>query len=192
MDATALAYARWPAETAPASGGAGAYAARFHEVAELDALRPAWCALFDEAVERNPFYGPDYLIPLLQETAAAEGCVLCAVWAPPRPDGARRLAALLPMRHGVALTPARALADPMIVGGAPLLWSAAPEEAAAALLDALAAANGDRVVMFDDVRLDWPAWRALEAAAARQERATRVFDVYERAAAAAHGRSGPT
>jgi len=132
--------------------------------ADLSQATPAWRDLFDDAIESNPFYGPDYLNPLVLGLTRGEGFRALAAWRS-APGGARRLEGFMPIRMAAApFAPVRGFEHPYVVGCAPLIASHDPEAIADALLGALAARMLRPLLILEDLRLDFPAWRALEAA----------------------------
>ncbi|GGK35862.1 GNAT family N-acetyltransferase [Salinarimonas ramus] len=101
------------------------------------ALRAAWARLLHGAADPNPFYGPDFLVPLMAGKDPP-----CAVVTTTDGEGALRMLAFLPLRPRRALPgylPARigALTGPMIMEGTPLLDAEDPDGAASALIDTL-------------------------------------------------------
>jgi CelD/BcsL family acetyltransferase involved in cellulose biosynthesis len=104
------------------------------------ALRAAWADLLHRAADPNPFYGPDFLIPLVESCERRR--VLCAV-AIETGDAGPRLRALLPVvaQRAVPLYRPRLVAaftHEMVVESTPLLDGDDPVAAAEGLLAALA------------------------------------------------------
>ncbi len=163
------------------------YKAQFVSALELESLVGPWSALYDSCVEANPFYGPDYLLPLAAGPLAGVDWHALVIW---RRDqgGQSSMAAMLPLSpHRRLLAPLRALRHPYIVGGAPLLDASDPVSAAISLLDAICELYPRPIVVFDDLRLDWPAVAALQAACEKSNRPILVFDEYFRPGVAGDG-----
>lgn len=104
-------------------------------------LRAAWADLLHRAADPNPFYGPDFLVPLVETCARAP--VLCAVVIESSGGARPRLLALLPLvaRRAIPFVRPRLLAaftHAMAVDSTPLLDGADPLAAAEGLLAALA------------------------------------------------------
>ena len=105
------------------------------------ALRAAWADLLREAADPNPFYGPDFLIPLV-ETCGTGAAPLCALALEPGDGTAPRLCAFLPVVPRRAIPGVRprllaAFTHPNLVDTTPLLRRNDPAGAAEALLAAL-------------------------------------------------------
>ncbi|MGE3244889.1 MAG: GNAT family N-acetyltransferase [Beijerinckiaceae bacterium] len=147
---------------------------------EIATLLQPWSALFDACAEANPFYGPDYLMPLAEGPMMGVDWRACVVW---RRDDLHKenMAAFMPLAPWRGfLSPLRALRHPYMVGGAPLLDAADPVAAAEAMLDGLCEHYRRPIVIFDDLRLDWPAAKALLAASERSGRPALMLDVQSR------------
>lgn len=153
-----------------------------HRADTLAALMPDWRDLSADALEPNVYFGPDFLIPYL--AASAPKAAVLTVRAP---DGA--LLALAPVerrRIGFGLAgPIPAVRShryaPM---GTPLLRADDPVAAWTGLLDGM----GSDVIALPDLRLDGPAFAALDEAVRRRGGAVSLHDAHERAAL----RAGPS
>ncbi|WP_349368831.1 GNAT family N-acetyltransferase [Salinarimonas sp.] len=104
-------------------------------------LRAAWADLLHRAADPNPFYGPDFLVPLVETCARAP--VSCAVVIETRGAAHPRLLAFLPLvaQRPIPLVRPRLLAaftHAMAVDSTPLLDGEDPLVAAEGLLAALA------------------------------------------------------
>ena len=175
--------ANFPADNVRAAHQ-GHYTTQLICARELMTLTGPWERLYDCAIEANPFYGPDYLKALATSLMSGRKSDLdwraCVVWHHAGQQPAR-MAAMLPLSpHRGLFSPLRALRHPFIVGGAPLLDAADPAGAASALLDGLCEEYRRPILVFDDMRLDWPAARALLQACETDSRSSLVFDVYHR------------
>ncbi|HYF54110.1 MAG TPA: GNAT family N-acetyltransferase [Salinarimonas sp.] len=150
-----------PPQTPPAAPGADVEIVGAEDLAGIES---AWRALFVEAVEPNPFLGPDFLIPL----AALRGGRLRVALAWRRAGGGRSLSALMPfvLEPGLPLLRPpllRAFADPLVSNATPLIAAGRADEVAAVLLDGLARLHPGAVLLLDGIRLDGPAATALAA-----------------------------
>lgn len=128
--------------------------------------RAAWADLLHRAADPNPFWGPDFLLPLLA-TSSRGARVLCASVEASVDGEAPRLVAFLPFvvrraLPGIAPRRIEAWRDPMIVDTTPLLDRDHPDGAARALLSALAAHAGGAPVRLP-MLVDGATRRALEA-----------------------------
>ncbi len=148
---------------------------------DLAQAREHWRDLFDRSVEANPFFGPDYLEPLVTGGLRESSFRALLAWERDS-GGARRLIGFLPLRIAMSpLLPVRGFTHDYVVGAAPLLDKGDPERAAMALMEGLCAIQSRAVLFLDDVRLDWPAWRAFVAACGATGRLFEECDVFERA-----------
>ena len=151
---------------------------------DLAQAREDWRDLFDRSVEANPFFGPDYLEPLVTGALRESSFRALLAWRRDG-DGARRLIGFMPLRIAKnPLSPMRGFAHDYIVGTAPLLDRDDAERAALALMEGLCAIQSRAVLFLDDVRLDWPAWGAFVAACRATGRLFEECDVFERAGVA--------
>ena len=148
---------------------------------EISSVRDAWADLFDRSVECNVFYGPDLLEPLANGPMSDASFHVLLVWRQTM-DG-ERLAGFMPVRCPVTpFAPVRGFKHHYVVGSTPLLDKRDAADVAAALMDGLAERRPGALLILDDVRLDWPAWRAFVQAAERTGRICAEQDVVERAA----------
>jgi CelD/BcsL family acetyltransferase involved in cellulose biosynthesis len=139
---------------------------------DLSRVREPWAALFDRSVECNVFFGPDFLQPLAEGLIGEAALQVLLAWR--ETAGRRTLAGFMPIHMPSAFFfPVRGATHHYIVGSAPLLHADCAVEAASALMDGLAGLRPGALLVLDDVRLDWPAWRAFVVAA---ERSGRVFE----------------
>ncbi|WP_372421640.1 GNAT family N-acetyltransferase [Salinarimonas chemoclinalis] len=151
------------------------------EIAADPALRAAWARLAGGAATANPFFGPDFLVPLMRGRH-----VPCAIVLAEDRAGGPRVVALLPLvrRAGVpGLLPPRlaGLRHPMIVDTTPLLDAADPRGAAAALVETLAA-HAPGAVLRLPLCVAGASAAALEAAAGEAGLATARVGGFVRAA----------
>lgn len=149
--------------------------------ADLARVREDWRALFDSSVECNPFYGPDLIEPLAAAELADPSFRVLLAWRR-NPDGRRYMAGFMPLSMpSASFMPARGFVHHYVIGAGPLLHEDDPEAAALALMDGLRARMRRALLILDDVRLDWPAWRSFAAAAKSSGRLMEECDVFERA-----------
>ena len=153
------------------------------EARDLARVRSDWCDLFDRSVECNVFYGPDMLEPLATGPLGESSFRVMLAW---RGAGSiRRLAGFMPIT--LAATPlaaVRGFQHHYVVGSIPLIDAENSAEVACALMDGLAEARPGALLILDDVRLDWPAWRVFREAAEATDRAYEEGDEVFRAAVA--------
>lgn len=177
-----LALATAPTRTPPPRTETARPIVERHRAGDLAALVPDWRRLAADALEPNVYFGPDFLIPNLAATAPKS-----AVLTVRGTDGA--LLALAPVerrRIGFGLAgPIPAIRShryaPM---GTPLLRADDPVAAWTGLLDAM----GGGVMALPDLRLDGPAFQALDEAVRRRGGGVSLHDAHARAAL----RSGPS
>ncbi|WP_029058001.1 GNAT family N-acetyltransferase [Stappia stellulata] len=120
---------------------------------------PAWSALADVAVEPNPFFRPDFLLPYLAHMEHRE-VAICAVRS--NRDGA--LLALAPVarrRLGFALAGAALHAGEYGPLGTPLIAPQADSDTLTSLLDTAAARFGTDLVTLPYLRTDGPVYDML-------------------------------
>ncbi|SEE93509.1 Acetyltransferase involved in cellulose biosynthesis, CelD/BcsL family [Rhizobiales bacterium GAS191] len=158
--------------------------ARIVGIAEARAALAAWRQLFHACVEANPFYGPDFLLPLLDLDPRPVRFILVS-------EGAE-LVGLAPILHRRFALPGlwRVLATfghPFIFNGLPLLRRGFEARAWHAILDALAARHRGGVLAIAASPLDGPAARGLTEALAQSGRASLVRTHPERAGIVAAG-----
>ncbi|WP_346892517.1 GNAT family N-acetyltransferase [uncultured Roseibium sp.] len=132
----------------------------------IDPVRPddqldAWRALAETAADPNPFFGPDFLIPFLEDMGPAH-VRLCAIrdrrtgrWMMAAPMGRRRL--------GLGIPAATAWATEYGPLGTPLLDRTAPAETGQRFLELATRAVGLPLVAFPYLPLECAATQALEA-----------------------------
>lgn len=139
---------------------------------DLARVREAWSDLFDRSVECNVFYGPDFLEPLA--TGALGDASFRALLAWRGQEGSRKLVGFMPLSMPAApFAPVRGFKHHLLIGSTPLLDAEQPADVANALVDGLAKIRRGALLILDDVRLDWPAWRAFVDAATASGR---MFD----------------
>jgi CelD/BcsL family acetyltransferase involved in cellulose biosynthesis len=124
---------------------------------DLGDVEAAWRALFVEAIEPNPFLGPDFLLPLARLREGRRHAAL--VWR--RTGGTRALVGLLPFlaEPGLPLVRPpvlRALADPFVANATPLVAGDGPGAIVSHLLAGLAQAYPGALLLVDPLRLDGP------------------------------------
>jgi hypothetical protein len=177
---------------APLSAAASgpAIAARIVGSGELRAMGGAWRDLFHGCAEPNPFYGPDFLLPLLafDRKLARTRFLIAETRLGPRTE----LAALCPiMPTGLGLPGLRrsigTARHPYIFNHLPLLRAGREASLWRAMLDALEAAFRRGVLVIPSSPLGSPAARALRDALAASGRASFVLAHGERAAIIAAG-----
>ncbi|MBX9758595.1 MAG: GNAT family N-acetyltransferase [Beijerinckiaceae bacterium] len=148
---------------------------------ELAQVRQDWRNLFDASIEANPFFGPDYLEPLVNGALRESAFRALLAWGRDG-HGARRLIGFLPLRVAAGpMLPIRGYVHDYVVGTAPLLDADDAERAALALLEGLCAMQSRAMLFLDDVRLDWPAWRTFVDVCRSTGRLVEECDVFERA-----------
>lgn len=146
------------------------------EFAAEPGTRAQWAALLHRSAHQNPFYGPDFLIPLT-ERLAPEGAVAIA-WARAESAEGPRLVGLLPVRMpgrgtlrralvalGLAADGPEAFVHPMVVDTTPLLDADTAGPVAAAILNHLASQAPGTLLRLRFLR-EGPASEALGEAAA--------------------------
>jgi CelD/BcsL family acetyltransferase involved in cellulose biosynthesis len=160
---------------------AAAYRAAMLTRAELPGIAAEWRMLFHEAVEANPFCGPDFLLPLVELVDALRPLRFLAL----RRSADGSLAAFMPLEPRAVLhlpvQPLRSFRHPLIAGGLPLIARKDASAVWPALLDGLAELTGKSVLFFWDVVQDGAGQAALAAAAAASERPILTFNPYRRA-----------
>jgi CelD/BcsL family acetyltransferase involved in cellulose biosynthesis len=153
---------------------------------ELHRVRDAWADLFDRSAECNVFYGPDLLAPLANSPLCDSSFRALIVWR--LSPGSRTLAGFMPLRMTVSpLSAVRGFKHHYIVGCAPLIDEANPVNVAIAMMDGLAALRPGALLIMDDLRLDWAAWRAFKQAANATGRVFEEQDIFHRAGVTPHG-----
>lgn len=164
--------------SAPAS-----FAVELIGAGDLARVRDAWADLFDRSVECNVFYGPDLLEPLA--TGALADASFRALLAWREQAGGRTLAGFMPLSMpAMPFAPVRGFKHHYVIGSTPLIDAAQPADVANALMDGLAGLRPGALLILDDVRLDWPAWRAFLDAAKASRRLVEELDVAFRAGVA--------
>jgi CelD/BcsL family acetyltransferase involved in cellulose biosynthesis len=160
--------------------------ARFLEAREAASIAAAWRDLFHAAAEANPFYGPDFLLPLLDLGGKPANARFLSV------TGGERLVGLCPIMRqrfglpglGVSLT---TLAHPFIFNGLPLMRAGFELAAWRAMLDALKAEYGRGRLCIEALPLGGPVATSLVAALAASSRPHLLLDPGERAGIIASG-----
>jgi len=147
----------------------------------LAGLRADWERLYDEALEPNPFYGPDFLLPLLRHVGPAESLEALCVWG--EDAGGRSLRGLAPIsapgRAASLFGPRRGWSNDYIVNTMPLVASGEAGAVWAAILDQLGRARG--LLVLDDLVMDGAATVALLGALAARGGRFAWLDAHERA-----------
>jgi CelD/BcsL family acetyltransferase involved in cellulose biosynthesis len=168
-----------PATTRPADGEP-TYRAELLGSADLPGIAGDLRRLFHDALEANPFFGPDYLLPLVRHLDAARALRFFVLR---RAEGG--LAAFMPLEPRSVLrlpaAPLRAYRHPLVSAGLPLVDRAAAAAIWPALLAGLAEATGKSSLILWDVVLEGPGHAALAAATAATDRAILTFAGYRRA-----------
>lgn len=149
-----------------------------------EALREAdaWRALADGALEKNPFFGPDFLKPYLKHLAPSG---LRIAIARHRSDGSFRALAPVGLRRpglGLAGRATTVWSHNFAPLGTPLAAPGDATGALAALLGAAGAAFSGRLLAIPFLRLDGPVHAALKDALGEKEWRTALADAHERAA----------
>ncbi|WP_186399970.1 GNAT family N-acetyltransferase [Stappia sp. P2PMeth1] len=146
---------RTPAPGAPAEiRPERAMSALLFSPAEAAAHLAQWRALAETALEPNPFFGPDFLLPYLAHMKIGEAALLAV-----RDEADGAFLALVPFhrrRAGLAVPVTSACAGDYGPLGTPLLAPAAGPAALALLLDAAARAFGASTLLFPWLRTDGP------------------------------------
>jgi hypothetical protein len=190
-DSQATSFAAVEGKVLPRSFELGsAIVARIVEAHEMRVLEPLWRNLFDGCSQANPFYGPDFLLPLLDlgdKIARTRFLIVEAHF------GARmELAALCPITETGLGTPRLrrsigALRHPYIFNQLPLLRAGFEAKLWQHMLNAMEAAFGRGIFLIPASPLDSPVARGLREALAVSERASLVVARGERAAIIAPG-----
>lgn len=131
------------------SGGPSAGLTPLADFAAEPGMRARWAALLHRSAHPNPFYGPDFLIPLAERLGPGGG--LAIAWVRAQSAEGSRLVGLLPVLMpargalrrtlvalGLAADGPEAFVHPMVVDTTPLLDRDAAVPAAAALVRHLA------------------------------------------------------
>lgn len=157
-----------------------AYSLELIGAGDLARLRGEWADLFDRSLECNVFFGPDLLEPLVTGPLGASSFRVLLAWRQ-GPCG-RSLAGFMPLHlPALSFAPVRGFKHHYVVGSTPLIDSFQPEEAANALLLGLSEIRAGALLILDDVRLDWPAWRTFVSVAQASGRLFEERDVTLRA-----------
>jgi CelD/BcsL family acetyltransferase involved in cellulose biosynthesis len=186
MIAEAIASVRPDAPRAAAPVATPPARARIVAGGELSALAPGLRDLYHASAEANPFYGPDFLLPLLRYDRALASARFLIV------EMGDRLAGFLPFaRERGRLPGLRAaltgLRHPFIFDGLPLMRAGREEAAWRAMLDALEGAFGRGTLRLPPSPLDAPAATGLAAALEASGRASLARNPAERAGVVAQG-----
>ena len=156
-----------------------AIAARFAAIDDLsDADRSAWSGLAARALEPNPFFEPEFIIPAARLYPGVE---LLLIEAPGRLIGA------LPVRRGPRW---RKLPAPVLTAwrhrdaylGTPLIDAEAPDEAIAGLLDAAFADRRTGLLVLEWCGTGGPVAERLYSALANRGVTPLVYESFDRAA----------
>jgi CelD/BcsL family acetyltransferase involved in cellulose biosynthesis len=183
-----MAAATQPArEQAQATAGRD-LATRFLAVHEARAIVPAWRALFHAAAEANPFYGPDFLLPLLALGGRLARARLLVVT---QGEELLALCPLLPRRFGLpGFTRAIAtIGHDFVFNSLPLMRAGFELTAWQAVLEALLGEYRRGLLLIEPSPLDGPAARALMEALAASGRAHLLLDATQRIGVIAAGRA---
>ena len=157
-----------------------AYHAEIIGASDLHRVRDEWADLFDSCVECNVFLGPDLLAPLVDGPLGDSSFRALLVWR--EAPGGRTLVGFMPLRMPVSpLAAVRGFKHHYVVGSTPLISEFNPVEVATAMMDGLADVRPGALLILDDVRLDWPGWRAIVQAAQSTGRIFEEQDVIYRA-----------
>lgn len=162
---------------------APAYLARFVELDELANRREDWRALANTALEANPFYGPDLMIPALKADLARTPTRLLIV----ERDGA--LAGLFPLQRPFFKDGALSLGwmlyrDPLTCLTVPLIAREEAEMVLMAALDYLANTDGPSALVFPLLPENRPFSALLTRHATHRRQMIQPFDSWERPAIA--------
>ncbi|MFI4996374.1 MAG: GNAT family N-acetyltransferase [Hyphomicrobiales bacterium] len=154
--------------------------ARFVEAPEARAMAAAWRDLFHACAEANPFYGPDFLLPLLALGGKLERASFLIV---SRGEELVLLCPILKRRFGwPGLRPSLATArHEFIFNSLPLIRRGLETGAWRAMLDALEARYGRGFFTLGASPLDGPVARGLMLALAESLRPSLVLHSCERA-----------
>lgn len=152
----------------------------------LSRIEPQWRALFGTACEPNPFFGPDFFLPLVKSGLNGHAGELALVWdssAPERP----RLIGFMPYRARAGMPfvyepVLRSFSHPYISNGTPLIAADRIETATSALVEGFAARFPGHLLSLDLLRLDGAVATTLTAAAEKRGSRTMVAQTFERAA----------
>jgi CelD/BcsL family acetyltransferase involved in cellulose biosynthesis len=151
----------------------------------LDAIDNDWRDLFDQAIEANPFYGPDLLRPLIDCLVGPARIRLLTVHAGIGVDA--KLLGLLPLERSVVPRPwplacLRAFRHPLVTGSMPLIDAEMADDVWRAILDRLAAESRGRPLVIDNVILDQGGWTSLQRVSRETGRPVAFLEQHRRAA----------
>jgi CelD/BcsL family acetyltransferase involved in cellulose biosynthesis len=157
--------------------------ARFAELDELRQRREEWRALANHALEANPFYGPDLMIPALEAAIAGTATRLLIV------ERNGQLHGLFPLQRPFFKDGAMSLGwmlyrDPLTCLTVPLLARDGAGEILAAALAKLARSNGPSALVFPLLPENKPFTALLTRLAAHEQRFMRPLESWERPAIA--------
>jgi CelD/BcsL family acetyltransferase involved in cellulose biosynthesis len=157
--------------------------ARFADLDELRERREEWRQLANSALEANPFYGPDLMIPALEAAIAGTATRLLIV------ERGGSLEALFPLQRPFFKDGAMSLGwmlyrDPLTCLTVPLLAREEAEAILAAALAHLGTANGPPALVFPLLPENRPFAALLTRLAAHEQRFVRALDSWERPAIA--------
>jgi Acetyltransferase (GNAT) domain len=174
----------------PSSEPWQASVARIVDAREMRALEPLWRDLFHRCAQANPFYGPDFLLPLLDLDGKIARTRFVIVEA--RCGARMGLAALCPITAtGLGIPGLRRSIGtprhPYIFNQLPLLRAGFEATLWRQMLDALETAFGRGLLLIPASPLDSPVAKGLREALAASERASLVVVRGERAAIIARG-----
>lgn len=158
-----------------------ALVARFAELDELGQRREEWRWLANNALEANPFYGPDLLIPSLRAGIGGSSTRLLIV----EQDGALR--GLFPLQRPFFRDGAMSMGwmlyrDPLTCLTVPLMTGEDSEAVLASVLAHLAASHGPPALVFPLLPENKPFAALLTRHAARQKSLMRPLESWERPA----------
>jgi CelD/BcsL family acetyltransferase involved in cellulose biosynthesis len=163
---------------------------RFVSLDELAARRDEWRALSENALEPNPFYGPDMLITALRaRTSPAETRLLVV-------ERESRLAGLFPLQRPFLRDGAMRLGwmlyrDPLTCLTVPLLAPEGAETVLAAALDFLAETNGPPALVLPMLPENQAVMALVKRHAEHEGRFMLTMDSWERPAIARGGKLLP-
>lgn len=157
--------------------------ARFADLAELRLRREEWRWLATNALDANPFYGPDLLIPALEAGIAGMPTRTLIV------EQNGQLRGLFPLQRPFFKDGAMSLGwmlyrDPLTCLTVPLVAHEGAEALLASALESLAASNGPPALVFPFLPENRPFAALLTRLAAHEQRLMRPLEHWERPAIA--------
>lgn len=161
--------------------------ARLAPLETLEHHRPAWQALAREALEPNPFYAPDFLLPLVRTLDKPGRVKALTLWRRDTPGQEETLVGFLPLhrpnwREGLPLGVISAYWNPYICLTTPLIARDRPEETLSALFAQLDQETGStQGLSFPALPLHRDIGRLMSRVLMQEGRANIILSHYARA-----------